>query len=74
MLLRRKIRMQDPQIRFDDAVFIETAGNLDRTLNLLKGYLPFLFLIVLLTGYVVPHLLLQGRKRRICSDAGAWDE
>ncbi len=49
-------------IRFDDAVFIETAGNLDRTLNLLKGYLPFLFLIVLLTGYVVPHLLLQGRR------------
>ena len=31
-------------------------------MNLLKGYLPFLFLIVLLTGYVVPHLLLQGRR------------
>lgn len=49
-------------IRFDDAVFIETVGNLERTLNLLKGYLPFLFMIVLLTGYVVPHLLLQGRR------------
>lgn len=49
-------------IRFDDAVFIETAGNLERTLHLLKSYLPFLFLIVLVTGYVVPHLLLQGRR------------
>lgn len=49
-------------LRMEDDVFIQAALGLDKSISLLEGFLPFVLLIVLLSGYIVPHLLLQGRK------------
>lgn len=49
-------------LRMEDDVFIQAAAGLEKSISLLKGFLPFVLLIVVLAGYIVPHLLLQGRK------------
>ncbi len=49
-------------LRMEDDVFIQAALGLEKSSSLLEGFLPFVLLIVLLSGYIVPHLLLQGRK------------
>lgn len=49
-------------LRMEDDVFIQAATGLEKSVSLLEGFLPFVLLIVVLAGYIVPHLLLQGRK------------
>ena len=49
-------------LRMEDDVFIQAALGLEKSISLLEGFLPFVLLIVVLSGYIVPHLLLQGRK------------
>lgn len=49
-------------LRMDDDVFIQAAAGLEKNVSLLEGFQPFVLLIVLLAGYMVPHLLLQGRR------------
>ncbi len=49
-------------LRMEDDVFIQAALGLEKSVSLLEGFLPFILLIVLLAGYMVPHLLLQGRR------------
>lgn len=49
-------------LRMDDDVFIQAAAGLEKSVSLLEGFLPFVLLIIVLAGYIVPHLLLQGRK------------
>lgn len=49
-------------LRMEDDVFIQAARGLEKSISLLEGFLPFVLLIVVLSGYIVPHLLLQGRK------------
>lgn len=49
-------------LRMEDDVFIQAATGLGKSISLLEGFLPFVLLIVVLAGYIVPHLLLQGRK------------
>lgn len=46
----------------EDDVFIQAAIELEKNVLLLETFLPFMLLIVLLAGYLVPHLLLQGRR------------
>lgn len=46
----------------EDDVFIQAAIELEKNILLLETFLPFMLLIVLLAGYLVPHLLLQGRR------------
>lgn len=49
-------------LRMEDDVFIQAAVGLEKNLSLLEAFLPFVILVVLLAGYLVPHLLLQGRR------------
>lgn len=49
-------------LRMEDDVFIQASLGLEKSISLLEGFLPFVLLIVVLSGYIVPHLLLQGRK------------
>lgn len=49
-------------LRMDDAIFIDSVTSLEKSLSLLKGFLPFVLLVVVMLGYIVPHLLLQGRR------------
>ena len=49
-------------LKIDDAVFIDTVTSLKKSLSLLEGFLPFVLLVVVMLGYIVPHLLLQGRR------------
>ncbi len=49
-------------LRIEDTVFIETALNLEKNLSLLEGFLPFILLVTAMIGYIVPHLLVQGRR------------
>ncbi len=49
-------------LRMEDDVFIQAALGLEKSISLLEGFLPFVLLIVGLSGYIVPHLLLQSRK------------
>ena len=49
-------------LQMDDTVFIQTASSLDKSLALLKAFLPFILLVVVMTGYIIPHLLLRGRR------------
>lgn len=49
-------------LRMEDDVFIQAAVGLEKNISLLEAFLPFMILIVLLAGYLVPHLLLQGRR------------
>lgn len=46
----------------DDEIFIQTATSINKNLQLLEGFLPFMLLVVVMAGYVVPHLLFQGRR------------
>ncbi len=49
-------------LRMEDDVFIQAAVGLEKNISLLEAFLPFMILVVLLAGYLVPHLLLQGRR------------
>lgn len=49
-------------VRIEDDVFIQAAIGMEKNISLLEAFLPFLLLIVILAGYLVPHLLLQGRR------------
>ena len=49
-------------VRIEDDVFIQAAIGMEKNITLLEAFLPFLLLIVILAGYLVPHLLLQGRR------------
>lgn len=49
-------------LRMEDDVFIQAAVELEKNILLLETFLPFMLLIVLLAGYLVPHLLLQNRR------------
>ncbi|MCI9153724.1 MAG: MerR family transcriptional regulator [Ruminococcus sp.] len=49
-------------LRMEDDVFIQASLGLEKSISLLEGFLPFVLRIVVLSGYIVPHLLLQGRK------------
>lgn len=48
--------------RIEDDVFMQAAVGLEKNIALLEAFLPFIILVVLLAGYLVPHLLLQGRR------------
>lgn len=49
-------------LRMEDDVFIQAAIGLEKNISLLEAFLPFILLSVILAGYLVPHLLLQGRR------------
>ena len=49
-------------VRIEDDVFIQAAIGMEKNISLLEEFLPFLLMIVILAGYLVPHLLLQGRR------------
>lgn len=49
-------------LRMEDDVFIQAYTGLEKNISLLEAFLPFILLVVLLAGYLVPHLLLQGRR------------
>ena len=49
-------------LRMEDDVFIQAAVELEKNILLLGTFFPFILLIVLLAGYLVPHLLLQSRR------------
>lgn len=49
-------------LKIDDAVFIESMTSLEKSRALLEGFLPFVLLVVIMLGYIVPHLLLSGRR------------
>ena len=49
-------------LRMEDDVFIQAAIGLEKNISLLEAFLPFIILVVLLAGYLVPHLLLQSRR------------
>lgn len=49
-------------MKMDDSIFIQSAVSLEKSLSLLEAFLPFILLVVILIGYIVPHLLLQGRR------------
>lgn len=49
-------------LKIDDAVFIESITSLEKSRALLEGFLPFVLLVVIMLGYIVPHLLLSGRR------------
>ncbi len=49
-------------VRIEDDVFIQAAIGMEKNISLLEAFLPFLLMIVILAGYLVPHLLLQGRR------------
>lgn len=49
-------------LRMEDDVFIQAYIGLEKNISLLEAFLPFILLVVLLAGYLVPHLLLQGRR------------
>lgn len=49
-------------LRMEDDVFIQAAVELEKNILLLETFFPFILLIVLLAGYLVPHLLLQSRR------------
>ena len=49
-------------LELEDSIFIQAAERLQKSASLLQGFLPFVLLVVLMTGYIIPHLLLQGRR------------
>lgn len=49
-------------LELKDNIFIQAAERLQKSSSLLQGFLPFVLLVVLMTGYIIPHLLLQGRR------------
>lgn len=49
-------------MELEDSIFIEAAERLQKSVSLLQGFLPFVMRVVLMTGYIIPHLLLQGRR------------
>ena len=49
-------------VRIEDDVIIQAAIGMEKNISLLEAFLPFLLMIVILAGYLVPHLLLQGRR------------
>lgn len=49
-------------VKLEDTTFIHSMESADRSLSLLKNFLPFMFLIVAVSGYVIPSLLFQNRR------------
>lgn len=49
-------------VKLSDASFIHSMESADRSAALLKSFLPFVFLIVAVAGYVIPSLLFQNRR------------
>lgn len=49
-------------VRLADADFIRAMESSDRSLALLRSFLPFIFLIVAVAGYIIPSLLFQSRR------------
>lgn len=49
-------------VKLTDSVFIRSMESADRSLKLLKSFLPFIFLIVVAAGYIIPSLLFQNRR------------
>lgn len=49
-------------VKLEDTTFIHSMESADRSLALLKSFLPFVFLIVAVAGYVIPSLLFQNRR------------
>lgn len=49
-------------VKLTDTEFIHSMESADRSLALLKNFLPFVFLIVAVAGYIIPSLLLQNRR------------
>lgn len=49
-------------VKLSDASFIHSMESADRSAALLKSFLPFVFLIVAVAGYIIPSLLFQNRR------------
>lgn len=49
-------------VKIEDVIFIRSVTSLEKSLSLLEGFLPFVLLVIVMVGYIVPHLLLQGRR------------
>ena len=49
-------------VKMTDAGFIHSMESADRSLSLLRSFLPFVFLIVAVAGYIIPSLLFQNRR------------
>lgn len=49
-------------VKLTDSAFIRSMESADRSLKLLKSFLPFIFLIVVAAGYIIPSLLFQNRR------------
>lgn len=52
-------------VKLTDSVFIRSMESADRSLKLLKSFLPFIFLIVVAAGYIIPSLFITGQRERI---------
>lgn len=49
-------------VKMTDAVFIHSMERADRSRAILESFLPFVFLIVAVSGYIIPSLLFQNRR------------
>lgn len=46
----------------NDETFILSASRIQDNISLLKGFLPFVFIIVIFVGYITSYLLIQNRR------------
>ena len=49
-------------VKLTDTEFIHSMESADRSLALLESFLPFVFLIIAMAGYIIPSLLFQNRR------------
>ena len=49
-------------VKLTDTEFIHSMESADRSLALLESFLPFVFLIIVIAGYIIPSLLFQNRR------------
>lgn len=49
-------------VKLTDTEFIHSVESADRSLALLESFLPFVFLIIAIAGYIIPSLLFQNRR------------
>lgn len=49
-------------VKLTDTEFIHSMESADRSLALLESFLPFVFLIIAIAGYIIPSLLFQNRR------------
>lgn len=49
-------------VKLTDTEFIHSVESANRSLALLESFLPFVFLVIAIAGYIIPSLLFQNRR------------